>query len=86
MKNNKIYRKSPLSGMWRLASVLMMSLMFATLWASDAEPFLTEQDYADFPLVFTPPGTDDPLFFNDLCQHARAREIWGGPRGEVARL
>lgn len=70
---------------WRLASVLIMSLMFASLSASTAEPFLTEADYADFASMFCPPETDDPLFFRDLCQHARALELWGSPRAEVAQ-
>lgn len=63
----------------------MMALMCASLSASTAEPFLTVADYADFASMFCPPDTDDPLFFRDLCQHARARELWGSPRAELAQ-
>lgn len=85
MLNNNTYRQQS-GGIWRLTCVLMLTLACTTLWAATAEPFLTEKDYADVTIMFTPPGTEDPLFFNDLCQHARARELWGTPRAEEARL
>ena len=69
----------------RLAGAMMMALVCTSLSATAAEAFLTEKDYADFIAIFCPPGYDDPLFFNDLCQHARALKVWGTPRAEVAR-
>ena len=36
--------------------------------------------------MFAPPGSNDPLFFYDLCHHAHARSIWETQRAEEARL
>lgn len=69
----------------RLTGVIMMALVCTSLSATTAEAFLTEDDYADYAAMFCPPGPNDPLFFNDLCQHARAHELWGTPRAEAAR-
>ena len=69
-----------------LVIMLLCILSLKAIAASTAEPYLTERDYADFSVLFQPPGEDDPLFLNDLAWHYRARELWGTPRAEEARL
>lgn len=69
----------------RAIVIMMLMLTASTVCASTAEPFLSEKDYADFATMFTPPGIEDPLFFNDLCVHARAHALTDSCRAEVAR-
>ena len=69
----------------RAIAIWMLMLTASTVSASTAEPFLSEDDYADFAAMFAPPGIEDPLFLNDLCAHARARAMTDSCRAWEAR-
>lgn len=80
-------RKQKLTVAMHLFIATLATMISASAWANiPVESFLSEKDYADFEAMFAPPGSDDPLFFYDLCHHAHARSLWETQRAEEARL